>query len=203
MKQKDMKSSEETKQAEQNQREQQAKEQQAEEKNQAETPASEETTEVSEEAAETSENEQLKTELEQQKDKYLRLYSDFENFRRRTAKERLELHKTASEDVLKDLLPVIDDLERALKAMENQQGAESLVEGVDLVYQKFIKTLTQKGLEPMKTEKGSDFDPDFHEAITQIPVQEEELKGKIVDVIEKGYLLGEKVIRFAKVVTGA
>lgn len=192
MKEKEMKSSEENKQK--------GEETQTQEQ---ENQATEDKTQEQEETTEVSETEQLENELAQQKDKYLRLYSDFENFRRRNAKERLELHKTANEDVLTDLLPIIDDFERAIQAAQEQEGADALKEGVDLVYNKLVRTLNQKGLEVMEIKKGDNFDPDFHEAITQIPVEDDKLKGKIVDVIEKGYMLGEKVIRFAKVVTGA
>ncbi len=145
----------------------------------------------------------LKRDLDESKDKYLRLYSEFENFRRRTAKERIELIKTAGEEVLTALLPVIDDFERAKKSIDSQEVNPSVKEGVDLIYNKLTKTLEQKGVKAMEVEKGSDFNPEFHEAVTQFPAPDESLKGKVVDVIEKGYLLGDKVIRFAKVVTGA
>ncbi|MTI32006.1 nucleotide exchange factor GrpE [Xanthovirga aplysinae] len=168
-----------------------------------ETVAAEEKVEAAEEKQEVSETEKLSAELAEYKDKYLRIYSDFENFRRRTAKEKLELVSTANAGLLTDLLPVIDDFERALGAMEGKEEAKGLQEGVELVRNKFEKTLEQKGLKQMEIAKGDDFNPDFHEAITQIPVEDKKLKGKIVDVIEKGYFLGEKVIRFAKVVTGA
>jgi len=135
-------------------------------------------------------------------DKYLRLYSDFENFRRRTAKERLDLMKSAGEDVFKLLLPILDDFERARANMEKATDVPSVKEGVELIYGKMVKELTNKGLKPMET-KGQPFDPEFHEAITQIPSPTDDLKGKVVDELEKGYFLNEKVIRFAKVVVGA
>lgn len=145
----------------------------------------------------------LKAEVEESKDKYLRLYSEFENFRRRNAKERLELIKTANEDLVTALLPVLDDFERAIKAMGDQEESQAVQEGVILIQNKLIKVLEQKGLKAMDDLQGSAFDADIHEAITQIPAPEESLKGKIVDVIEKGYYLNEKVIRYAKVVIGA
>jgi molecular chaperone GrpE len=137
------------------------------------------------------------------KDKYLRLYSDFENFRKRTAKERLDLITTAAEEVLKELIPVVDDFERAFKANETQEDAAKVREGNQLIFHKLLKTLENRGLKSMENLIGNSFDPDTQEAITSIPVQTDELKGKVVDVIEKGYTLGEKVVRFAKVVTGA
>lgn len=145
----------------------------------------------------------LKGELEESKDKYLRLYSEFENFRRRTAKERLELIRTANEDLILGLLPVLDDFDRAYKAIGDQEETKAVKEGVQLIYSKFSKTLENKGLKAMGDLTGEAFDAEVHEAITKIPVQEEKLKGKIVDVIEKGYYLNDKVIRYAKVVIGA
>lgn len=156
-----------------------------------------------EQEAKTAE-EKLQAELDEQKDKYLRLYSEFENFRRRTAKERLELVKTATEDLVKELLPVVDDFERAEK---NNQGDDvelkNVLEGMSLIQHKLMRALEGKGVTKIKVEAGDEFDTEFQEAITQIPAPEEKLKGKVVDVIEPGYQLGEKVIRYAKVVTGA
>ena len=134
-------------------------------------------------------------------DKYLRMYSEFDNFRRRTAKERLELFKTAGQDILTDLLPVLDDFERALRNMDDKGDVASMREGVDLIYNKFVNTLNSKGLKAFDS-KEKKFDPDFHEAVTKIPAPSKKLRGKIVDEIEKGYMLNEKVIRFAKVVVG-
>lgn len=151
---------------------------------------------------EKSEVDQLKEDIEEQKDKYVRLYSEFDNFRRRTAKERLELIKTANEDLVSALLPVIDDFDRAMKALD-AKNATSEKEGIELIYNKMVKVLEQKGVKPMEIKAGDDFDAEIHEAITQIPAPSEELKGKIVDVVESGYYLDEKVVRFAKVVTGA
>jgi len=145
--------------------------------------------------------EKLALENTELREKYLRLYSEFENYRRRTAKERLDLIKTASEDVIKELLPVLDDFERAIKA-EEQESGETIDEGKRLIYNKLVKTLSSKGLSPMEDLVGKAFDADMHEAITQIPAPSEELKGKIVDVVERGYLLGDKVVRYAKVVIG-
>ncbi|NVJ86961.1 MAG: nucleotide exchange factor GrpE [Algoriphagus sp.] len=145
----------------------------------------------------------LQSELADVKDKYLRLYSDFENFRKRNAKERLELIKTASEDVLRDLLPVVDDFERAFKASENEEDAQKVREGNQLIFHKFVKILESKGLKVMEDLIGNPFDADMQEAITQIPAPNEEMKGKVIDVVEKGYTLGDKVVRYAKVVTGA
>ena len=140
-------------------------------------------------------------ELSEMKDKYLRLYSEFDNFRRRTSKERLDLIKTANEDMMAALLPVMDDLERAKMAMENATDVNAMKEGLELVFGKLTNVLQQKGLKPMQA-KGQPFDADIHEAITQTPAGDE-MKGKVVDEIEKGYYLNDKVIRFAKVVIGA
>ena len=146
--------------------------------------------------------EKLEGELKQEKDKFLRLFAEFENYKRRTAKERIELFSTASEDVMKTLLPVLDDFERALSHIEDDKEAEELRKGVLLIYNKLVSTLEQKGLKPMEVNKGDVFNADNHEAITQIPAPTDDLKGKIIDIVEKGYLLGEKVIRFPKVVIG-
>ncbi len=153
-------------------------------------------------AVEKTVEEQLQDELATEKDKFLRLFAEFENYKRRTAKERIELFKTASEDVMTALLPVIDDFERALTHIEDDKEAEELRKGVLLIYQKMLTTLEQKGLSQIKVEKGDAFDADQHEAVTQIPAPSDDLKGKIIDVIEKGYALGDKVIRFPKVVIG-
>ncbi len=134
-------------------------------------------------------------------DKYLRLYSEFDNYRKRTTKERIELFKTAGQDIMTDLVPVIDDFERALQNMDKKGDVKTIRKGVDLVYNKFKSTLESKGLKPFKSIE-QDFDPEIHEAITKIPAPSDKLKGKIVDEIEKGYKLNEKVIRFAKVVIG-
>ncbi len=156
-----------------------------------------------EEPIELTAEEKLTIEVAEAKDKYLRLYSEFENFRRRNAKERIELIKTASQDLMADLIPTIDDFERAQQANQKQEDIEAVKEGFELIHKKLLKTLESKGLKLMNTEKGTAFDADLHEAVTQFPVEEEELKGKIIDTVEKGYFLGEKVVRFAKVVIGA
>ncbi|MCK4568922.1 MAG: nucleotide exchange factor GrpE [Bacteroidales bacterium] len=144
---------------------------------------------------------ELGQKLEEMNDKYLRLFSEFDNFRKRTQKEKLELLKTASEDVIVALLPVLDDFERAMNSTEDNSIDENYMEGIDLIYNKLKNTLSQKGLEPIEA-MGTEFDTDFHEAITNIPAPTPDMKGKVVDVIEKGYLLNDKVIRFARVVVG-
>lgn len=145
---------------------------------------------------------ELGQKLEEINDKYLRLFSEFDNFRKRTQKEKLELFKTASEDVMIALLPVLDDFERAMKASEENGADENFREGIALIYNKLVKTLNHKGLESLDS-MGKEFDTDYHEAITRIPVEDESDKGKVMDVVEKGYKLNDKVIRFAKVVVGS
>ena len=137
----------------------------------------------------------LKKEVEEQKDKYLRLYADFDNFKKRTAKEKIELIQTAGKDVIKDMLAVVDDFERALKA----SGSTDANDGVRLIYNKFVKTLADKGVKAMET-VGTEFNADLHEAITEIPVAG--MEGKVIDEVEKGYYLNDKIIRYAKVVVG-
>lgn len=154
------------------------------------------------ETASIDPTEKLQQELADQKDKYLRLYSEFENFRRRTSKEKLEMIQSANEQLIKALLPVVDDFERAEKAFGNRKE-EKEFEGFFLIQSKLKKTFDQYGVKVMEAGAGSVFDADLHEAITQIPAPNAELKGKIVDVVENGYLLNEKVIRFAKVVVGS
>jgi molecular chaperone GrpE len=136
------------------------------------------------------------------KDKYVRLYAEFENFRKRTSKEKLDLIKTANEGLMSSLLPVVDDFDRALKNMSDDEMVKPIKEGVVLISNKLSKELANKGLQEM-TALNEDFNSELHEAITQIPAPTPELKGKVVDVVEKGYFLGDKVIRFAKVVIGA
>ncbi|RZJ69192.1 nucleotide exchange factor GrpE [Flavobacterium sp.] len=143
--------------------------------------------------------EQLREDLGKEKDKFLRLFAEFENFKKRNAKERVELYKTANQEVLLALLPVLDDFDRAVAEI-GKSGDENLLKGVSLIHDKFKNTLTSKGLEQVEVNTGDTFDADFAEAITQIPMPD--MKGKIVDVIEKGYKLGDKIIRFPKVVTG-
>ena len=135
-----------------------------------------------------------------ERDKYLRLYSEFENFRRRTTKERLEMMQNASKDLMVELLPIVDDMERALKAMQ-KSGDSAAVEGMELIFKKLYGTLEKKGLKPMNAQ-GEVFDPEIHEAVTQFDAPTEYMKGKVIDELEKGYFLNDKVIRFAKVVVG-
>ena len=158
--------------------------------------------ESKEEAEEKSESPSVEDQLSESKDKYLRLYSEFENFRRRTSKERVNLISTANRELMSDLLPVIDDFERAMDASKDNKDENAFKEGVELIQNKFVKVLEGKGLKKMGVKKGDAFDDEMHEAITQIPA-EKKLEGKIVDVVEAGYYLGETVVRFAKVVVGA
>ena len=134
-------------------------------------------------------------------DKYLRLYSEFDNYRRRTQKERAELIKSAGKDILTDLLAVVDDFDRTMEAMDKTEDVKAFTEGVKLVQSKFLNVLEKQGMKHFET-KGETFDPEVHEAITKIPAPSEEMKGKVVDVIEKGYMLNDKVLRYAKVVVG-
>lgn len=150
---------------------------------------------------ELSVEEQLKEELATEKDKFLRLFAEFENYKKRTTKERIELFKTANQDVLQSLLPILDDFDRAMTEISKSEE-RALVEGVQLIHTKLKDVLASKGLEQVEIKSGDGFDPDFAEAVTQIPAPSEDLKGKIVDVIEKGYKLGDKIIRYPKVVTG-
>lgn len=134
-------------------------------------------------------------------DKYLRLYSEFDNYRKRTARERIELSKTAGEEIFRSLLPVLDDFERAIRSVNEDTTVDVFKEGVNLIYSKLKKTLNQKGLEEMKSQ-GESFDSEIHEALTNIDAPTADLKGKVVEEVEKGYLLNGKVIRHAKVVVG-
>ncbi|MGI4020070.1 MAG: nucleotide exchange factor GrpE [Janthinobacterium lividum] len=152
--------------------------------------------------SETTAEDKYKEELALANDKFLRLYAEFDNYKRRTSKERVELLQTAGKDVIVSLLPVLDDFERASRAIETAKDVASVKEGVSLVHQKLKNLLVQKGLKEMVS-KGEIFDADIHEAVTNIPAPDESLKGKVVDVLEEGYLLNDKVIRFAKVVVGA
>lgn len=154
---------------------------------------------IEERVEEITNEEQLSQDLASEKDKFLRLFAEFENFKRRTTKERIELFKTANQDVLLALLPVLDDFDRALLEIKKTDD-NILIQGVELIQEKLKSTLVSKGLEEVQINAGDVFDADFAEAITQIPAPK--LKGKIVDVIEKGYKLGDKIIRFPKVVIG-
>ncbi len=150
---------------------------------------------------ELSVEEQLTQDLASEKDKHLRLFAEFENYKRRTSKERMELFKTANQEVLQAILPVLDDFDRALIEISKSED-ENLLKGVTLIHEKLKNTLTSKGLEEVEVRAGDTFNADFAEAITQIPAPSDKMKGKIVDVLEKGYKLGDKIIRFPKVVIG-
>jgi molecular chaperone GrpE len=145
--------------------------------------------------------ETLENSLAQKNDQYLRLHAEFDNYRKRTLREKMELTKSAGESLLINILPVIDDFERALKAMETATDITPVKEGIDLIYKRFADFIRMNGIKEIDA-KEKDFDTDLHEAITKIPSPTEELKGKVVDVIQKGYTLNDKVIRFAKVVIG-
>ena len=144
--------------------------------------------------------EKLQAELEEQKDKYLRLFAEFDNYKRRTAKERIELFQTAGKDVIVSLLEVMDDCDRAEKQMQKSDDTASIKEGIGLVFGKLRNTLSNKGLKAMQS-INTEFDVEKHEAITEVPAADD-MKGKVVDEVEKGYYLNEKIIRFAKVVVG-
>jgi molecular chaperone GrpE len=159
-------------------------------------------TENVEQVIELSAEEKLKEENAALNDKYLRLFAEFDNYKRRTQKERVELLQTAGKDVIVSLLPVLDDFDRANKAAENAVDVASIKEGVQLVHHKLKNLLVQKGLKDMES-INTPFNTDLHEAITKIPAPNEELKGKVIDELEKGYTLNDKVIRFAKVVVGS
>jgi molecular chaperone GrpE len=146
-------------------------------------------------------NAKLASELSEMKDKYLRLYAEFDNYRKRTLREREELIKTASESAIKSILSTLDDFERAIKAAKSGADDNSILEGIVLIYDKMFKTLEQQGLKVMESD-GQDFNPDLHESLTKVPVPSEDLKGKVIETIEKGYYLREKIIRYAKVVVG-
>ena len=175
------------------------------------TPAQEETAEaevmdaVAEEAEEGNtlekEVEELKASLEKEKKEYMFLMAEFDNFRKRTLKEKSELIKNAAESAFKGLLPIVDDFERALKASENSEDAASIREGMELIYKKLKKYMEQNGVKEMDPED-RDFDADRHDAISAVPVQDEAQKGKILDTVEKGYTINDKVLRHAKVVVG-
>ena len=141
----------------------------------------------------------LKKELAEEKDKYVRLFAEFENYKKRTAKERLELFKTANSEVMSSLIPILDDFDRATKQSDKIE-ADDQIDGLKLIFNKFIEILKSNGLSETKTLKGDVFDAEIHEAITQIPSKKPDEKGKIIDIIEKGYKLGEKIIRYPKVV---
>jgi len=151
--------------------------------------------------AEQTEEEQLREELAKEKDKFLRLFAEFENFKKRTSKERMDLFKTAGQEVIVSLLPVMDDFDRAIKEISKTEEKE-LFKGVELISTKFKETLKGKGLEEVKVGEGDVFDAEIHDAVTQIPAPNKKLKGKVIDVIEKGFKLGDRIIRHPKVVVG-
>jgi len=159
------------------------------------------TNHLNEPVSEASEMEKLQEQLQEQKDKYLRLMAEFDNFRRRTAKERLDLLQTAGKDVIISFLDVLDDCDRAEKQLHNTDDVKQLKEGVQLVFNKLRSAMQAKGVKEMKS-VNEDFDVEKHEAITEIPAPTEDLKGKVVDEVQKGYYLNDKLIRFAKVVVG-
>jgi len=148
-----------------------------------------------------STEQKLELELSNEKDKFLRLFAEFENYKKRTSKERMDLFKTANQEVLQAMLPVLDDFDRALVEIGKSQD-DALLQGVSLIHEKFKSTLVSKGLEEVEVRAGDAFNADYAEAITQIPAASDALKGKIVDVLEKGYKIGDKIIRFPKVVIG-
>ena len=148
-----------------------------------------------------SEEAQLREDLAKEKDKFLRLFAEFENFKRRTSKERIDMFKTAGQEIMTSLLPVLDDFDRALKEMAKSEDTE-MFKGVELIRVKLRETLKAKGLEEVNVEQGDTFDAEVHDAITQIPAPDKKLKGKIIDVVERGFKLGERIIRHPKVVVG-
>ncbi len=149
-----------------------------------------------------SDEDKFTRQLAEANDKYLRLYAEFDNYKRRTTKERLDLLQSAGKEVIADLLPVLDDFERTMKALDSSPESDSIKEGIKLVHQKLFKTLGQKGLKEMVS-IGTVFNPDLQEAITNIPAPSDDLKGKVIDEVEKGYYLNDKVLRYAKVVVGS
>ncbi|NLP58749.1 nucleotide exchange factor GrpE [Lutibacter sp. B1] len=154
-----------------------------------------------EEIQEVNVEQELQKELAQEKDRFLRLFAEFENYKKRTSRERIELFKTANEELMTVLLPILDDFDRGLNEIKKAKDKE-LLKGMELINNKLKNSLTQKGLNHIKVDQGDAFDVELHEAITQIPAPSDDLKGKIIDVIEQGYKLGEKIIRYPKVVVG-
>ena len=157
--------------------------------------------EVSEDQGEENIVEKLQSEVDKEKNNFLRLFAEFENYKKRTAKERIELFSTANRELMTVLLPIMDDFDRGLNEIKKSDD-KAMLEGIQLIYNKFKNTLNQKGLMEMEVGKGDVFDAEIHEAISQIPAPSKKLKGKIIDVVEKGYKLGETIIRFPKVVLG-
>ena len=152
--------------------------------------------------SEPNNNSDLTEKLEKEKDRYIRLFAEFDNYKKRVIKERQDLLKYSDKDILESLLPVLDDFDRAITELEKKEDDLSVLEGVKLIYNKLFNTLKDRGLTVIDVKAGDDFNIDYHEAITQVPSPDESLKGKIIDVVQKGYLLHEKVIRYAKVVIG-
>jgi molecular chaperone GrpE len=188
--------------------EQDVKQGETTQKEQVEESGEQESEEVKEEEVEKTEeemlkeeNDKLKEEIEILKDKNLRQTAEFDNYRRRTAKEKIELMKNAGEPIFQDILPLVDNFERAIESIEKTDDLNAVKEGVDLIYKEFQKFLSKEGVKEIEA-KEKEFDTDFHEAITKIPAPTEELKDKVVDVIKKGYTLNDKVIRYAQVVIG-
>ena len=151
---------------------------------------------------ELSREEQLEKEVGELKDKHLRMFAEFENFKKRTAKERIDLFRNAGLEFLESMLPVLDDFDRAVKHRDDIKETEEMAKGIDLIQSKLVGILDQKGLKAMESSIGTAFNTDFHEAITQIPAPSKDMVGKVIDETEKGYLLNDKVIRYAKVVVG-
>ncbi|WP_088341757.1 nucleotide exchange factor GrpE [Robiginitalea sediminis] len=177
------------------------KESKAQQEAGAEAAATEEQQAAADPTSEVSEADGLREELAAEKDKFLRLFAEFENYKKRTSRERMELFKTAGQEVITAMLPVLDDFDRALRELERSED-EELFKGVKLIHNKFKEALKNKGLEEITVKQGDAFDAEVHEAVTQIPAPKKSLKGKIVDVIEKGFTLGERIIRHPKVVVG-
>ena len=159
------------------------------------------TPEIAIEEEEISVEDELREDLAKEKEKFLRLFAEFENYKKRTSKERMDLFKTAGQEVIVSLLPVLDDFERAGKELAKSNDKESF-KGVALIHNKLKETLKSKGLQEITIKQGDKFDPEVHDAITQIPAPSKKLKGKIIDVVEKGFSLGDKIIRHPKVVVG-
>ncbi|WP_149275154.1 nucleotide exchange factor GrpE [Pareuzebyella sediminis] len=170
-------------------------------KDQNEPEVSEENDSEQEEKDELSVEDQLREDLAKEKDKFLRLFAEFENFKKRTSKERVDLFKTAGQEIMLALLPVMDDFDRALKELAKSEDKE-MFKGVELIRVKLRETLKSKGLEEVSAQQGDVFDAELHDAITQIPAPDKKLKGKIVDVVERGFKLGDRIIRHPKVVVG-
>lgn len=157
--------------------------------------------ELSEDQEEESVEDKLQSEIDKEKNNFLRLFAEFENYKKRTSRERIELFSTANRELMTALLPIMDDFDRGLNEIKKSKD-KAMLEGMQLIYNKFKNTLNQKGLKEMEVEQGDVFDAEIHEAISQIPAPSKKLKGKIIDVVEKGYKLGETIIRFPKVVLG-